>query len=97
MRKEDQLQGEKTKISIGIMALKVKRVGWILRKESRTGGDWGLPRNVGVGGRNSQRHFPSFQLYRPGQSLLHIIFCILEKEIGHFDQADKVHQQPAYA
>lgn len=45
------------KISTGIMALKAES-GVDPEKENRTGGDWELPRNVGVGGRNKSKTFP---------------------------------------
>ena len=75
------------KISTGIMALKAERVGWILRK-SRMGGDWGLPRYVGLGERDkSKSALKTWTKPAPHP----ILVCILKKEIeGSFDQADSM-------
>ena len=70
------------------MALKAERVGWILRKESRMGGDWGLPRDVGLGERDkSKSALKTWTKPAPHPSLV----CILKKETeGSFDQADSM-------
>ena len=47
-------------ISTGTMALKVERMGWILRNESGMDGDWGIPGYVRVEGKKQVRDIPNF-------------------------------------